>query len=116
MRCLLFCLFLLLASSVSATEPALETEAPPPPPLQEPLPPKIQDSEEFLLPEVVIRRDDRQIIEEYSRNGQVYMLRITPLDGGPSYYLTDPNGDGSFSTRHEHMEPVHPATWKLFEW
>lgn len=90
-------------------------EAPPPPPIREPLPPKVQDPDEQLEPRVVIRQEEGRTVEEYSINGRVYMVRITPVSG-PSYYLIDEDGDGELDTRHDGMEPVKPAFWKIVEW
>ncbi|WP_205596444.1 DUF2782 domain-containing protein [Wenzhouxiangella sp. XN201] len=92
------------------------SDAPPPPPIREPMPPKVQDPDEQIAPQVVIRREDDRMIEEYSSDGQIYMVKITPLGGGPSYYLIDTDGDGELESRHEHMEPVMPAYWKIAEW
>jgi hypothetical protein len=98
---------------------ALQSEAPPPPPMREPepLPPKVQDPDEQLEPQVVIRREDERVVEEYSSGGVVYMIRVIP-DVGPPYYLIDTTGDGNFDTRHAHddIDPVRPAHWKVVEW
>ena len=94
---------------------AQQMDVPPPPPIREPLPPKVQDPSEQLEPQVIIRREERQTVEEYWSGGAVFMIRIVP-DVGPPYYLIDTTGDGNFDSRHEHMEPVRPAHWKIFEW
>lgn len=101
--------------TIAHAEPPPEDDAPPPPPIPEPLPPKVQDPDEQIQPQVVIRREDDRVIEEYSIGGAVYMIRIVPARG-PAYYLIDTTGDGNFDSRHEHMEPVRPAHWKIFEW
>ena len=110
-------LSMLAAASFGQSETPPEREAPPPPPMpeHEPLPPKVQDPDEQIEPQVVIRREDDRIIEEYRSGGVVYMIRIIP-EVGPPYYLIDSTGDGNFDSRHEHMEPVRPAHWKIFEW
>lgn len=90
-------------------------EAPPPPEIREPLPPKVQDPDEQIEPRVVIRQEEDRTVEEYSINGEVYMIRITP-QVGPSYYLIDGDGDGQIDDRQDHMEPVKPAHWKIVEW
>jgi hypothetical protein len=107
----------LMASTLAfaqAQEPP-EDDVPPPPPIPEPLPPKVQDPDEQIEPQVVIRREDDRIVEEYMSGGVVYMIRVIPA-AGPPYYLIDTTGDGNFDSRHEHMEPVRPAHWKIFEW
>lgn len=101
---------LVLAGAVSAQD------APPPPPIREPLPPKVQDEDEMIAPEVRIRTDEEgRTVEEYVSNGRVYMVKITPVVG-PSYYLLDTTGDGILNIRHEQFEPVKPVYWKIFEW
>ena len=110
-------LSMLAAASFAQSEAPPERDAPPPPPMpeHEPLPPKVQDPDEQIEPQVVIRREDDRIVEEYHSGGVVYMIRIIP-EVGPPYYLIDTTGDGNFDSRHEHMEPVRPAHWKIFEW
>ena len=112
-RSTLITLLLLAAPPLLADPP--DEPAPPPPPIRDPLPPKVQDPDEQIEPQVTIRREDDQIIEEYAIGGQVYMIRVVPAVG-PPYYLIDTTGDGNFDSRHEHMEPVRPAHWKIFEW
>ena len=65
-------------------------------------------------PQVTIRTKDGDTIEEYRVGGRVVMMRVTP-PGGPTYVLTDPRGDGSFSNRRDSLEfpPVVPM-WVLF--
>lgn len=81
-----------------------------------PLPPKAVTSEE-LVPAVVIRTDEEgQRVEEYSVNGRIYMVRVTPTVG-PVYYLFDVDGDGEMETREFESDPgIKPVHWKLLEW
>ncbi len=106
----------LFASSIAL---ALQSEAPPPPPMPdpEPLPPKVQDPEDQLEPQVRIRREDDRTIEEYMSGGVVYMIRVIPA-AGPAYFLIDSTGDGNFDSRHyvDQIDPVYPARWKIMEW
>lgn len=97
------------AESEQAADPA----APPPIP---PIPPKITTDEE-IEPSVVIRRQEDKLVEEYSINGRVYMVKITPDKGLPYYYL-DEDGDGMLELQpgDEAMNPVRPAYWKVKEW
>ena len=87
--------------------------APPPIP---PIPPKVQGEE--IEPSVVITEREGERIEEYSQNGRVYMVKITPIKG-PAYYYMDEDGDGrlelSESERAKHG-PVRPVFWKVKEW
>jgi hypothetical protein len=114
-------LSLTLMLGIGLAFPALaqQNDVPPPPPIPEPepLPPKIQDPDEQIEPQVVIRQEEGQMVEEYSTNGVVYMIRVVP-EVGPAYFLIDTTGDGNFDGRfqHDQINPVVPATWKLIEW
>ncbi|MCH8478105.1 MAG: DUF2782 domain-containing protein [Wenzhouxiangella sp.] len=112
--------FLLVRALLLVTPLAVaQSEAPPPPPMPdpEPLPPKVLDPDAELEPQVVIRREDDRVIEEYMSGGVVYMIRVIPAVG-PPYYLVDTTGDGNFDSRHFHdqIDPVHPARWRIIEW
>ncbi len=79
-----------------------------------PLPPKVQD--EQIEPTVTIRDEEGKRIEEYSRNGVVYMVKVTPEKGVPYYYI-DSDGDGNLETSPTHdLEQVKPVYWKIKEW
>ena len=80
-----------------------------------PIPPKLTD--EQVEPSVVIRKEEDRVIEEYSLNGRVYMVKVTPEDGRPYYYL-DEDGDGQLELQpgDEALNPVRPAFWKIKEW
>ena len=108
-------LIAIVALIAAAPVLAQPREVLPPPPIREPLPPPVQDRSEQIEPEVRIRREEDRTIEEYSIGGQVFMIRIVPAVG-PAYYLIDTTGNGNFESRHEHMEPVRPAFWRIFEW
>ncbi|MEJ2535268.1 MAG: DUF2782 domain-containing protein [Gammaproteobacteria bacterium] len=120
----------LLAASAAADLRAQEKDPAAPPPLPEPqprsappaedvpIPPKIQDERSRLEPTVEIRRDEEEnIIEEYSLEGRVYMVKVTPKKGPPYYYLDD-DGDGQLelSERDRAAYPVTPVYWKIKEW
>ncbi len=81
-----------------------------------PLPPKARTSQE-MVPAVRITTDDEgRIIEEYSTNGSIYMVKVTPKVG-PPYYLIDEDGDGEMETRNfESDNGIKPVHWKLLEW
>jgi hypothetical protein len=80
-----------------------------------PIPPKVP-GEEFE-PTVKITDREGQRIEEYSQNGRVYMVKITPVKG-PAYYYFDEDGDGQLELRESDrkLNPVQPVYWKLKEW
>jgi hypothetical protein len=90
------------------------------PPLEPALPPPSPTgSEEDLQPEVtIIRRQDRTI-EEYSVNGQLYMIKVTPKRGRP-YFLVDSDGNGNFDMQRVAGPDLEPRmlipSWVLLRW
>lgn len=87
-----------------------EALAPPPiPPIQ----PKITSEE----PDPVVRITEKEgeMIEEYSRNGRVYMVKVTPSTGLPYYYM-DEDGDGQLEIQDSGEGSVRPVFWKIKEW
>lgn len=113
-------LLMLVATQLVAQEdlqippeiPPIDTEAEALP--EEALPPKVQD--EQIEPTVTIREEEERRVEEYSRNGQVYMVKITPKGGVPYYYI-DTDGDGNLeASPSKGLEPVRPVYWKVKEW
>ncbi len=85
------------------------------PPALEPLP-EPEVGEEELQPEVTIRREGKNKIEEYSIGGRVYMIKVTPPIG-PPYYLLDTDGDGNMDVRRSDLEEtLHIHQWKILEW
>ena len=100
------------AHAQDETAPADDPAAPPPIP---PILPKL--TEEDVVPSVVIRKEEDELVEEYSINGQIYMVKITPDKGFPYYYL-DEDGDGQLELQpgENGMNPVRPVYWKVKEW
>jgi hypothetical protein len=98
-----------LAHAQDQADTAEDPAAPPP------IPPKITG--EQVEPSVVIRKEEDRMIEEYSLNGQIYMVKVTPENGLPYYYL-DEDGDGQLELQpgDEALNPVRPAYWKVKEW
>ena len=88
-----------------------ETDPAAPPPI----PPKVPNEE--VTPSVVIREKEGERIEEYSRDGRVYMVKITPIKG-PAYWYLDEDGDGQLEIQQTDKGhgPVRPVYWKLKEW
>ena len=82
---------------------------------QEPLPPKVQD--EQLEPTVTIREEEDRRIEEYRLNGRIYMIKVTPKNGIPFYYIdTDGDGQLELDMDQQALNPVQPVHWKIKEW
>jgi hypothetical protein len=91
-------------------EPSLVV-VPEPPPI-----PKKVESGETLEPTVTIKETENKRIEEYSVNGKIYAIRITPKGGTP-YYLVDGDGDGNLDTRRNDLDPDFLINnWVIFSW
>lgn len=103
---------LLSGGRAAAQEESGEAPDPAAPP---PIPPKAAG--ETIEPAVNIRREEGKTIEEYSLDGRVYMVKITPAKGVPYYYL-DTDGDGTLELQpgEDGLNPVRPAYWKVKEW
>lgn len=126
---------LLLGAAAQAAEqgPPPGSETPPelqvPPPPREPVPsappagsevrPELQvapQDGEAPSPEVTIKRQGKDTIEEYSIGGRVYMVKVQPAVG-PAYYLVDPNGQGQFSQQINDIKNPPPVPrWVLLRW
>ncbi len=65
------------------------------------------------LPEIKVRQEGDTNIQEYSRNGRVYMVVVTPKNGIEQTYMVDPQG----RLVDEHgKKPVGPVMYKVLEW
>ena len=105
----LFCLAI-QANAGDANQKTLD-ELPAPPVLPDPV-----ESGEAIEPEVTIIQRDDATIEEYRINGQLYMVKVTPVVG-PHYYIMDKYGDGSMETRMGNIyNDVVVPQWVLFTW
>jgi len=111
-RLLLCCLILLFSGRVWS-EPELDE----PPAMPEPpeLPPRVQSGEE-MEPDITIIRKGKNTIQEYRRNGQLYMIKVIP-QVGPPYYFLDSNGDGTLDVKKNDLDrQTNINLWTLFEW
>ena len=114
-------------SLMLATTPALAQNEPPPPPVDDappampdspepPPPPPPVRSGEALEPDITILRSEPELVEQYSINGRVYMVKVTPKNGTP-YYFIDSDGDGTLDThRGDPRQPIEIPKWLLFSW
>lgn len=102
-----------LCCGIAVAQPDAAKKADPTAP--PPIPPKVPQDE--FEPSVVIKEREGQRIEEYSQNGRIYMVKITPVKG-PAYYYLDEDGDGQLELRESDrkLNPVRPVYWKLKEW
>lgn len=96
------------ANAAQGSADTLNPDAPEPPlPIQ---------SGETLEPDITITRANKKTIQEYRRNGELYMVKVIP-DVGPAYYLIDVNGDGKLDVRGSDLDKgLDINKWKLFEW
>lgn len=106
----------LLAALLLASSGLMAQEKPELAPVPQPpeLPPQVQ-SGEVLEPDVTIIESDKGTIEQYSINGRVYMVKVTPV-AGPPYYLLDSDGDGELDVRNDHPSEISVPQWVLFSW
>ena len=112
MRRILFTCLLLLVPYFALAESVPEVIAIPEPP-QLPMPVK---SGESIEPDITIIHKDKQTIQEYRKNGLLYMVKIVP-DVGPAYYLIDTDGDGNMDVRGSDLDKgTNINQWKLLEW
>ncbi len=65
-------------------------------------------------PNVNIRRQGSDVIQEYSQGGRVYMIKVIPARGPEQTYM-DVNGDGLLDLQPG-QAPVDPVYFTLYEW
>lgn len=101
-------LFFANASYAADIQPAVVPEPPE-------LPSQIV-SGETMSADITITRQKKQEVTEYSVNGQVYMIKISPK-GAPAYYMIDTDGDGDLETRRSGLEEgMNIPQWMIFNW
>lgn len=116
----LIILALLASTAVAAQQPAAAPEQTAPaaskPATPAPLPDKIRaEDDPSAQPAVTIRKQDNgDTVEEYRRNGQLYMVKVTPPNGIP-YTLMDTNGDGRLDSS-DAVGPVGPVYYTIYRW
>jgi hypothetical protein len=64
-------------------------------------------------PEVQIRQQGDNTVQEYSRNGRVYMVVVTPRHGLQQTYMVDPQGRW---VDERGQRRATPALYKVLEW
>ncbi|HZX69665.1 MAG TPA: DUF2782 domain-containing protein [Rhodanobacter sp.] len=108
---------------VQATAPAASSEAPaatptPKPNLQPLTLPAMKSGDSRMgrpdsEPTVQIRQQGENTVQEYSRDGRVYMVVVTPKQGLQQTYMIDPQG----RLVDEHgQRRASPALYKVLEW
>lgn len=72
-----------------------------------------QGGHDEALPDVAVREEGDNTIQEYRRNGQLYMVVVTPKNGVPRTFTVDPQG----RLVDEHgQKPTRPVMYKVLEW
>ena len=66
--------------------------------------------------EVTIKPSEKEVVNEFRVNGQLYMICVNPTKGR-TYCLVDADGDGNLETRKNDLSPdfLIPA-WVLKRW
>ncbi len=106
LSCLVF-----FAARLRAEAPSGLEELPAPLP-----PPERVEHDEGMEPEVTIIQREDATVEEYRVNGQLYMVKITPVVGKP-YYFVDRDGDGLMESRMSDLyNPTRVPQWVIFSW
>ncbi|QWF71286.1 DUF2782 domain-containing protein [Methylomonas paludis] len=101
-------LFSPLVFAADGNEPAAVPEPPE-------LPMPVHSGEE-MEPDITITRKGEETIQEYRRNGKLYMIKIIPQIG-PAYYMLDTNGDGQMDVKKNDMDRnTNINLWNIFQW
>jgi len=65
------------------------------------------------MPEISVHQQGENVVQEYRRNGQLYMVVVTPPNGIAQTYMVDPSG----RLVDEHgQKPTRPVMYKVLEW
>ncbi len=108
MRRYLMLAALLAALPVAAQKPPELAPVPEPPPR-----PAGAVADDNVEPQVTITTRGEDRVEEYRVNGKLYMIKVTPRGGGPSYYLVDLKGDGSWERRDSLDSGLRVPMWVI---
>jgi hypothetical protein len=77
------------------------------PAMQEP-----RDATGQAPPQVTVRKQGDDTVQEYRRSGQLYMVVVTPKNGITQTYMVDQKG----AWTNAGGEPVKPVMYKVLEW
>jgi hypothetical protein len=71
------------------------------------------DASGHTPPQVTVRSQGDDTVEEYRQGGKIYMVRITPKNGVPRTIMADDDGK---LQRDPKLGPVAPVYYKVYEW
>jgi len=97
----------MLMSGAAWAEQPPRVEVPPPPAMD-----AAADQPVDGEPEVTIKQEEGQTIEEYRMAGRLYMIKVTPKGGKP-YYLVDDRGDGKFARQDSLDSGLRVPRWVI---
>jgi len=100
-------------SSPAELEPSTLPGKPIPMPKVAGAPASSQDANGEPPPQVSVRQQGENTIQEYRENGRVYMVVVTPKHGPQQIYNVDPDGH---MTDPNGQPPVKPVMYKVMEW
>jgi len=88
-----------------------------PGPVLEPLPeiPPPAGVDEADAPQITIKQQDRETVEEARVNGILIWIKVTPRHGRP-YYLIPSAGGNAYIRRDSLDSGLKPPMWVLFTW
>jgi hypothetical protein len=131
-----FILLFFIAAPCTLAQAHKDPEGPAPPPLSEvieknispaatgkshphrteaPADPAPTDSAAPPHPNIKVIKKADVTMEEYSFNGKLYMVKVTPKIGKP-YYLYDEEGSGNLIRHDDPHTHINPPRWTLFSW
>lgn len=111
MRYLLALSLVFVLSLAKAEQTPDFVSAPEPPELPMPV-----ESGEILEPDISIIRKGKDTVQEFRKNGKLYMVKIIPIVG-PAYYMIDADNDGSLDVHGSDLDKTSKIhQWKLLEW
>ena len=64
-------------------------------------------------PQVTVHQQGDNTVQEYTQNGRVYMVVVTPKNGISQTYMVDANGKLQSANG---APPVQPVMYKVLEW
>lgn len=78
-----------------------------------PPPPEMIPFDAALEPQVTIKKRESDTVEEYRVDGKLYMIKVTPANGAPPYYLVDQQGNGNFMRMETMDGGVRVPQWVI---